>query len=194
MEQRMMLCLGRREALIGWWWVQEALANLVYDLTVKAAAGRGKGCWVGGRVSKGDILNLTGLSDDHLQSSILLSNYGYQQILLLSSIPITCGTVPLQHDGIRAAVLISGQTWIRKRYFCFINVIKCFVKCDVSIKSKSKIVFVFTETSIKKRWKKQKQINAPSSWIVQSVLKRHVQFRLIALLIARVHGRVSFLS
>ena len=58
--------------------------------------------WEGGRVSKGDIFNLAGLSDDHLQSSIFLYNYGLQLTLLPSSIPITCGTAPLQHDEIRA--------------------------------------------------------------------------------------------
>ena len=37
----MTLCFGRREALIGLWWVWEALANLVHELIVKAAAERG---------------------------------------------------------------------------------------------------------------------------------------------------------
>ena len=46
----------------------ESLANLVYDLTVRTAAGRGEGVWVGGWVSKADVFNLTGLSDDDLQS------------------------------------------------------------------------------------------------------------------------------
>ena len=40
--------LGRHEALIGWWWVWKALTNLVYDLIVKAAAGRAEGVLGGG--------------------------------------------------------------------------------------------------------------------------------------------------
>ena len=114
----------------------EALANLVYDLIVKAAVRRGKGVLVGGWVSKWDIFNLSGLSDDHLQCPILLYNYSHQRTLLPLFIPITCGTAPLQlcnTVGSRHTVLISGH-WIRNIYFCFINVIKCFVKCNVSIK------------------------------------------------------------
>ena len=92
---------------------------------------------MGGRVSKGDIFNLAGLSDDHLLSPTLLYNYGHQGTLLPSFIPTTCGTAPLQlcnTVGLGKTALISGQMLIDKRYFCFINVIKCFVKCNVSIK------------------------------------------------------------
>ena len=73
----------------------EALANLVYDPTVKAAAGRGRVLfeeWV----SEEDIFNLAGLSVDHLQSLILFYNYGHQRTLLPSFILITCGTARLQ--------------------------------------------------------------------------------------------------
>ena len=31
-----------------------------------------------------------------------------------------------------STAMISRRTWIRKRYFCVINVIKCFVKCNVT--------------------------------------------------------------
>ena len=64
-------CLSRCGVFIGWWWMLEALANLVHDRIVKAAAGSGKGFWVGRWVIKGNILNLADLSDDHLQSPIL---------------------------------------------------------------------------------------------------------------------------
>ena len=33
-------CLGRRRVLIGWYWMWEALANLVHDPIVKPAAGK----------------------------------------------------------------------------------------------------------------------------------------------------------
>ena len=88
---------------------------------------------MGGRVSKGDIFNLPGLSDDHLQSSIFLYNYGQQLTLLPSSIPITCGTAPLQHDGISADCDDLRTNLDQKKIFLF-HVIKCFVKCNVSIK------------------------------------------------------------
>ena len=77
-----------------------------------------------GRVSKGDIFNLAGLSDDHLLSPILLYKYDHQQTLLPSFIPNTCGTAPLQLCNMMElwkTAMISRQMLTDKRYFCLIN-------------------------------------------------------------------------
>ena len=128
-------CLGCHEALIGWWWVWEALANLVHDVIVTAAAGRG--VLAGGMCIKRGYFQ----SGRSVQRSLAVShspyNYGHWLTLLPSFIPTACGTAPLQlcnTVGLGHTATISGQTWIRKRYFSFVNVIKCFVKYNVSIK------------------------------------------------------------
>ena len=105
-------------------------------LIVKAAAGRGKGFWVGEGYQKGifSIWQVCPMIICCPQFPLQLWPPANSASIIHIYYMWHSTTATMQYGGIGANCddLRTNVDW--KRYFCFINVIKCFVKCNVSIK------------------------------------------------------------